>query len=284
MNTNHTSNSNQVSSRNLVQVNTNHISNQISSKNLAHLNTNHTSNQISSRNLAQLNTNHSSNSNQVSSRNLVQVNTNDTSNQISSRNLAQVTSSKSRNSILQSNTTIFLENKSSKNINKSFVRIKKFKDFISSCNNEVDHSKIVNKDIKNRIATFNQLIIDKKSKNKDQDLINYLKESDRNLKPIFKNKTTFIYGNNGKPQIFSENTEHILDQSKKISIMADEGAFKFRDILTKKYGIKINKNFDFKNEKKKDILKIRDDKIEDNHEKIIKILYKTTLLRKKKLV
>ena len=64
--------------------------------------------------------------------------------------------------------------------------------------------------------------------------------------------------------------------------MKEAGAFKFRDVLTKKYGFKINKNLDFKNENKKDILKIREDNIDDNHQKIVKIIFKTALLRKHK--
>lgn len=165
--------------------------------------------------------------------------------------------------------------------NKSIQRIMKFRDVVSTCKEEEYKTSKLKKEIKEKIKDFNQIIRESQDQSKDFNFLNYLKESKENLKPNFKIKTTFIYGNSGKPKIFSERIDHILDMSKKISLMDESAAYKFRDVITKKYGFKINKNLDFGSTNITDLKNLRDDKIADNHLKILKLTYKTQLLKKK---
>ena len=119
---------------------------------------------------------------------------------------------------------------------------------ISSCNYEVEQMSQIKKDMHHEIKSFNKEIFGKINQNSDQRYMNYLKASEENLKPSFKDKTIIIYGSKKeKSLIFADCRQNIIEDSNKITIMQDEGAFKFRNILSKKYGIKINKNFDFKN-------------------------------------
>jgi len=173
-----------------------------------------------------------------------------------------------------------LNGSSSTKSNKSVQRIMKFRDVVCSCNEEQLKINKLKKEIKGKIRDLNHIIIESQNKKKDFQFINYLKESQENLKPNFKIKTTFIYGNSGKPKIFSERIDHVLDMSKKISLMDDSAAYKFRDVITKKYGFKINKHFDFGSVGLKDV-KCREDKLSDNHLKIMKLMYKTQMLKNK---
>ena len=96
-----------------------------------------------------------------------------------------------RNNSKEDSLTV-LNGSSSTKSNKSVQRIMKFRDVVCSCNEEELKIDKLKREIKGKIRDLNQIIIESQNKKKDFQFLNYLKESQENLKPNFKIKTTFI--------------------------------------------------------------------------------------------